>query len=77
MSRLSMRDKILNYIVEHGSIDLDECWEVFHTQKLATRISELIDRGVPIQKDWVYKTLPNGWIAEKGRLVSRYFGRPV
>lgn len=57
---ISMRDKILSYILEHGSIDLDECWEVFHTQKLATRISELIDRGVPIQKDWVYKTLPNG-----------------
>ena len=60
MNRTSMRDKILSYIVEHGSIDLDECWDAFHSQKLATRISELIDRGVPIEKAWVYKKLPKG-----------------
>lgn len=58
--KMTMHEKILEYIVRHGSITPDECYETFHSQKLATRISELIDRGVPIQKDWVYKTLPNG-----------------
>ena len=57
---MNMCDKILGYIQKHGSITPDECYEVFHTHKLATRISELIDRGVPIEKNWVYKKLPNG-----------------
>ena len=58
--KMTMHEKILEYIVRHGSITPDECYEVFHTHKLATRISEMIDRGVPIEKTWIYKTLPNG-----------------
>ena len=58
--KMTMHEKIMEYIVRHGSITPDECYEAFHSQKLATRISELIDRGVPIEKTWIYKTLPNG-----------------
>lgn len=57
---LSMRDRILNYMIEHGSITPDECYNAFHSQKLATRISEMIGKGIPIEKTWIYKTLPNG-----------------
>ena len=57
---MNMCDKILGYIQKHGSITPDECYDAFHSQKLATRSSELIDRGVPIEKAWVYKKLPNG-----------------
>ena len=70
MSRVSMGDKILAYIQKHGSITPDECYEVFHSQKLATRISELIDRGVPIEKNWVYKKLPNGKVKKMHKVYT-------
>ena len=60
MDTQNQREKILSYMNKHGSITPDEAFQAFHTHKLASRISELLDQGYPIEKNWVYKALPNG-----------------
>ena len=54
--KLSQHEKILNYIDQFGSITTMEAFNDLGITKLATRVSELIRDGFPIQKDLEHGT---------------------
>lgn len=63
-------DKILSFIHKNGSIDPDQFFDICHSHKLASRISELIVKGYPIEKVWVYKKGPNGKMIKSHKAYS-------
>lgn len=50
---MTQHDRIIEYMVENGSITSMEAFSKLGITKLSTRISELIRRGVPIEKKMV------------------------
>ena len=53
---MTQRERILNYIDEHGSITPMEAWSELGITKLATRVSELRRDGEKIAKRYVTTT---------------------
>ena len=49
-------ERVLKYIEQFGSITPMEAFRDLGITKLATRISELIDEGYQIKKEWVSST---------------------
>ena len=53
MSKMTQRERVLNYMRDFGDITPFQAFTDLGCTKLATRISELIDEGYQIKKDWV------------------------
>ena len=50
---MTIRQKILEYLKTHKDITPVECWNLFHSYKLATEIGKLIREGHDIGKERV------------------------
>lgn len=72
MASDNQHKKILDYIKAHGSISPMEAFEHLRITKLATRVSEMIRLGIPIEKVPDFYINANG---EKSKFMR--YRRPV
>lgn len=60
--RTNQREKVLNYITQHGSITSYQAYLELGITQLATRISELKEQGYKFTDEWVTKKNRDGTV---------------
>lgn len=60
--RTNQREKVLNYITQHGSITSYQAYLELGITQLATRISELKEQGYKFTDEWITKKNKDGTI---------------
>lgn len=60
MSKATQKQKIREYIDEHGSITIRQIQRELNINSASARISEMVKAGEPLHKEMVYYTKEDG-----------------